>query len=437
MTQPMPESTPLPIPEPTPIDLRIRAADAIVECRHLATMTEESGRTTRRFLTPPVAEVHAHLRAHMQSLGMKTHVDAIGNLRGLWLPDQQEQDQAIGKRLLLGSHIDTVPNAGAFDGVLGVVLALEWVRIAQELAITRPIEVIAFSEEEGVRYAAPFLGSRAVTGTFDMKMLACEDTQGIRMDQAIRAFGLDPTQIPEARLESPSDDGIFGYLEIHIEQGPLLEAEGLPLAVVEGIAGQSRLSFHFTGHANHAGTTPMHIRRDALAGAAEWMHQVEAIAQQTQGLVATIGKLSLEPGAANVIPGRVELSLDVRHMRDRERTNAVDGFVRLAESIAGRRGLHLDWSQTMNEASVPMNQALSAELAAAVESAGFPLRTMPSGAGHDAMIMAQRMPSAMLFLRSPGGISHHPDESVLEADVEAALRVGAAFLTRIDSIKHA
>jgi allantoate deiminase len=266
-----------------------------------------------------------------------------------------------------------------------------------------------------------------------MKMLACEDAQGIRMDQAIRAFGLDPTQIPEARL----DDDIFGYLEIHIEQGPLLEAEGLPVAVVEGIAGQSRLSFRFTGHANHAGTTPMHIRRDALAGAAEWMQQVEAIAQQTQGLVATIGKLSLEPGAANVIPGRVELSLDVRHMHNRDRTNAVDEFVRLAESIANRRGLHLDWSQTMNEPSVPMDQSLSSELSAAVESAGFPLKTMPSGAGHDAMIMAHRVPSAMLFLRSPGGISHHPDESVLEADVEAVLHVGSAFLSRIDSINHA
>jgi allantoate deiminase len=431
MTKPTPEPTALPIPESTPIAMRIRAAEAIAECRHLATMTEEPGRLTRRFLTPPVAEVHAHLRARMHSLGMRTHVDAIGNLRGLWQPNPL--DQTTGKRLLLGSHIDTVPNAGAFDGVLGVVLALEWVRIAQELAIARPIEVIAFSEEEGVRYAVPFLGSQAVTGSFDMKLLACEDAQGIRMDQAIRAFGLDPTLIPKARIY----DEIFGYLEIHIEQGPLLEAEDLPVAVVEGIAGQSRLSFHFTGHANHAGTTPMHIRRDALAGAVEWMQQVEAIARQTPGLVATIGKLSLEPGAANVIPGRVELSLDVRHMRDRDRTNAVDGFVRLAESIAGRRDLHLDWSQRMNEASVPMNQALSAELAAAVESAGFPLRTMPSGAGHDAMIMAQRMPSAMLFLRSPGGISHHPDESVLQSDVEAVLHVGSAFLTRIDSIKHA
>ena len=414
--------------ESTPV--RTRAAEAIAECRHLATMTEEPGRTTRRFLTPPVAQVHAHLRARMQALGMTVLTDAIGNLRGLWQPIQQEQ--ATSKRLLLGSHIDTVPNAGAFDGVLGVVLALEWVRIAQELAITRPIEVIAFSEEEGVRYSVPFLGSRALIGDFDLKMLAYEDPQGIRMDEAIRAFGLDPEAIPNVRI----DDDVFGYLEIHIEQGPILEAEGLSIAVVEGIAGQSRLSFRFSGQANHAGTTPMHLRRDALAGAAEWISAVEAEAAKIDGLVATVGKITLQPNATNVIPGLVDLSLDVRHIHDHARTATVDKFVRLAETTANRRGLQIEWTQKMNEPSVPMDPALSSELSAAVEAAGFPLRRMPSGAGHDAMIMAKRIPSGMLFLRSPGGISHHPDESVLEEDVEATLLVGSAFLSRISQINH-
>jgi allantoate deiminase len=399
--------------------LRLRAMDAIAECRAIAAMSEEPGRTTRRFLTPPVAEVHAHLRARMLALGMTVSVDAAGNLRGLWQPAG-----ITGKRLILGSHIDTVPDAGAFDGVLGVVLALEWVRLVQEPGLALPIEVIAFSEEEGVRYGVPFLGSRAVAGIFDLGMLALEDADGIRMDNAIRAFGLDPSAIPEARL----DDSVLGFVEIHIEQGPVLEAEGLPLAVVEGIAGQSRLTFRFIGHANHAGTTPMHLRRDALAAAAEWMTFVETTAREAEGLVATVGKISAEPNAGNVIPGVVEVSLDVRHMSNRIRACHVQQLTRLASSIAERRGLQVEWVQKLEEPTVHMDRALTSGLAAAVEAAGFPVRSMPSGAGHDAMVMASRMPAAMLFLRSPGGISHHPAEAVLEEDVEAALEMGKFFL---------
>jgi allantoate deiminase len=347
----------------------------------------------------------------------------VGNLRGLWRPSG-----AGGKRLILGSHIDTVPDAGAFDGVLGVVLALEWVRLAQELELPLPIEVIAFSEEEGVRYGVPFLGSQAVAGTFDYTLLANEDAGGIRMGDAIRAFGLDPAGIPDARL----DDEVLGFLEVHIEQGPVLEAEGLPLAVVEGIVGQSRLGFRFTGHANHAGTTPMHLRRDALAAAAEWVVAVDTVARETEGLVATAGKISVEPNATNVIPGVVDLSLDVRHTSNRIRTSHVQEFTRLATSIAHRRGVQVQWTEKLQEPTVPMDPALSSYLAWAVESAGFPLRKMASGAGHDAMIMAARMPAAMLFLRSPGGISHHPDETVLEEDVEAALKVGGFFLQKLE-----
>lgn len=398
---------------------RERAKAAIAECRLLATMSEEPGRTTRRFLTPPVAAVHAHLRARMEALGMSVRIDAVGNLRGLWQPEG-----TTGKRLLLGSHIDTVPDAGAFDGVLGVVLALEWVRLARELHIPRAIEVIAFSEEEGVRYAVPFLGSRTMAGIFDLKMLAYEDADGVRMDDAIRGFGLDPGKIGEAAL----DDDALGYVEIHIEQGPVLEAKGLSLAVVEGIVGQSRLGFRFTGQANHAGTTPMHLRRDALVAAAEWMVAVEATARTTEGLVATVGKIGANPNAGNVIPGVVDVSLDVRHMSDFVRTDVVQEFIRSANAIAQRRGLEVEWVEKMNERSVAMDRILSSDLMAAVEAAGFPAKKMPSGAGHDAMVMAQRVPAAMLFLRSPGGVSHHPAEAVLEEDVEAALNTGSFFL---------
>jgi allantoate deiminase len=402
--------------------MKDRAQHVIAECRHLATMTEEPGRITRRFLSPPVHDVHAHLRRRMIALGMEVTVDAAGNLRGLWAPPN-----AGRRRLVLGSHIDTVPDAGAFDGVLGVVLALEWVRLAQQDLLPLPIEVIAFSEEEGVRFGVPFLGSRAVAGRFDPALLALKDAAGISVEEAIRAFGLDPSAMDQATV----DPDALGFVEIHIEQGPILESEGRSLGVVNRIVGQSRLSLEFTGQANHAGTTPMNMRRDALAAAAEWTLAVEAYASQNEGLAATVGRMALEPNAANVIPGKVRVSLDVRHAIDPRREKAVEKLLSAARATAGRRRLALEFTRHMNEPAVPMDDRLSAFLVDAVEAAGFPPRTMPSGAGHDAMVMATRLPAAMLFLRSPGGISHHPAESVLEEDIEAALHVGRKLLARV------
>ena len=411
--------------------MRDRAARAIAECKLIAAMSEEPDRITRRFLTPPMHDVHAHLRARMELLGMTVWVDAAGNLRGLWQPEG-----APAKRLVIGSHIDTVPDGGAYDGVLGVVLALEWITLAQELALPLAIEAIAFSEEEGVRFGVPFLGSRAVAGCFDRTMLAYEDADGVRMDDAIRAFGLDPTRISEAAL----GEDVLGFVEIHIEQGPVLEAENLPLAVVEGIIGQTRLGLRFTGQANHAGTTPMHLRRDALAAAAEWITTVESTVQkaaaqkdplrQEPGLVATVGKIALEPNAGNVIPGVVSVSLDLRHMSNRSRSHWVRELILDATLIARRRGIEFEWVQKLDERRVDMDPNLSLCLKLAVEAAGFPVKIMPSGAGHDAMVMAARVPTAMLFLRSPGGISHHPAETVREEDVEASLHVGREFLLR-------
>ncbi len=401
--------------------MRDRARRVIAECRHLATLTEEPGRITRRFLTPPMQDVHAHLRRRMVALGMDVQVDAVGNLRGVWKPPN-----AAGRRLVLGSHVDTVPDAGAYDGVLGVMLALECIGLAAEIGFPNPIEVIAFSDEEGVRFV-PFLGSRVVAGRFDPALLALKDTGGVSIEQAIRAFGLDPALIGEARI---SDDAA-AYVELHIEQGPVLEAEGLSVAVVSSIVGQTRLSLEFAGQANHAGTTPMRLRHDALAAAAEWIVAVEALATQTEDLVATVGQIAIEPNASNVIPGRARVSLDVRHPRNPELNAVVEKLAARARDIAARRGLAVEFTRQVDNPGVPMDERITAYLAAAVESAGFPLRIMPSGAGHDAMVMATRLPAAMLFLRSPGGISHHPAETVLEEDVEAALHVAASFLARL------
>jgi allantoate deiminase len=399
-----------------------QARRVMVECGRIATMTEEPGRITRRFLTPPVRAVHEYLRVRMQELGMQVHVDAAGNLRGLW-----QSQNASGKRLVMGSHIDTVPDAGAYDGVLGVVVALEWVRIAKELKFPINIEVIAFSEEEGVRFGVPFIGSRAVAGRFDEDILEAKDSDGVTLEAAIRAFGLDPGLIGKAEL----DKDAVGFVEVHIEQGPVLESESLSVAVVTAIVGQTRLTFEFIGNANHAGTTPMRLRHDALAAAAEWIAKVETLALATDGLVATVGKVVVEPNAGNVVPGAVKVSLDVRHAIDSTRKEAIEKLIESADAIAARRSLTVKRTRQMDQPAVPMDERLTSFLADAIEAVGLPVKMMSSGAGHDAMVMAARVPTAMLFLRSPGGISHHPAEAVLEGDVEASLGVGRKFLERL------
>jgi allantoate deiminase len=402
--------------------MRDRSLRAIQECKLIAAMSEEPDRIMRRFLTPPMHDVHRRLRARMQALGMTVEVDAAGNLRGVWHPSGTDR-----KRLVFGSHIDTVPGAGAFDGVLGVALALEWVEIAQQLHLPFAIELIAFSDEEGVRYGVPFLGSRAVAGCFDPALLAITDADGISIETAMRAFGLDPSRIDEAVL-SPN---AIAFVEIHIEQGPVLEAGSCSLAAVLGIVGQTRLNLIFTGHANHAGTTPMRLRHDALAAAAEWIAAVEALALGTNGMVATVGKINVEPNVGNVIPGVAQVSLEVRNADDSARTVAVSELLAKAALIAQRRGIALQHKDPLEHPAVPMDERLTAWLADAIETSGLPRRTMISGAGHDAMVIAARVPAAMLFLRSPGGISHHSEESVLAEDVEASLHVGREFLLRL------
>jgi allantoate deiminase len=404
--------------------MKERARRAIDACKQIAAMTEEPGRITRRFLTPPVRDVHALLSERMCALGMTVRVDAIGNLRGVWMPEG-----AGARRIVMGSHIDTVPDAGAYDGVLGVTLALEWVGLAHEIGTPFGIEVIAFSEEEGVRFSGPFLSSRAVAGQWDAALLEQTDAEGVTLAHAIRAFGLDPASIKDARI----DGGALGFIEVHIEQGPVLEAEDLQVAAVTAIVGQSRLEVEFAGEANHAGTTPMNLRRDALAAAAEWIVAVEARARAEEGLVATVGQVHAGPGATNVIPGTVRLSLDVRHAEDATRKAAVEALVGKARMIGQRRGVAVEWKTLMDVPAVPMEERLTEYLCEAMEAEGLPAKRMASGAGHDAMVMAGRLPTAMLFLRSPGGVSHNPAETVREEDVEATLRVGARFLDRLST----
>jgi allantoate deiminase len=396
-----------------------RAQEVISLCRKLAEFTEEPGHTTRTFLSPPMRDVHRELGGRMEQLGMSVSVDAAGNLRGLY-PARTPG----ARRVIIGSHLDTVPHAGAFDGILGVVMGIAMVDALTSLRMPFAIEVIGFSEEEGVRFGVPFIGSHALVGTVDESLLALCDSQGSSVADAIRSFGLDPARLPEAQLAN----NILGYLEFHIEQGPMLESLNYPLGVVEAIAGQSRINVSFAGKAGHAGTTSMKLRRDALAGTAQWVTLVESVAASTSGLVATVGRLEIEPNARNVIAGSVLASLDVRHSDDAVRRHAVERMLNEAERIAADRGLVFASQQQLDQPAVAMNTILVERLACAVKSAGYAVHRMPSGAGHDAMVLATRIPAAMLFLRSPGGISHHPDENVLAEDVKAALNAGMHFL---------
>lgn len=400
-----------------------QAARVIERCRELARISDVPGETTRLFLSPATRKAHALLTGWMQAAGLSVHTDAIGNLRGVLAG--QVPDSA---RLLIGSHIDTVPNAGAFDGPLGVLLGLECIEELRTRGTTLPysVELIAFSEEEGVRFATPFLGSLALIGQLDPAILTRTDQSGVSLVDAIRAFGLDPGTLAEAVV----DPATAAYLEFHIEQGPVLEAEDRGLGVVSSIVGQSRITLTFNGHANHAGTTPMGpLRRDALAAAAQWAVEVERYALATPGLVATVGRMEVPGGAGNVVPGRVTATLDVRHPEDSVRVAAVEHLLAYAGDAAAARGVTLHDATTLDQPAVPMNPQLTAALATSVATVtGAPARLLPSGAGHDAMIVARRLPSAMLFVRSPGGVSHHPDETVLPSDVAAALAAGVEFL---------
>ena len=399
------------------------AREAIRRCRELAACSDAPSWTERPFLSPATRDVHRRVGEWMAGAGMTVRVDAAGNLRGLYPPG----NGAPGPRLIVASHLDTVPNAGAFDGILGVVLGVAMIEQLEGRRLPFAIEVVGFSEEEGVRFGVPFIGSRAFVGDVDEALVKRRDAAGITVAEAIRQFGLDPGALPQARFEPP----VLGYLEFHIEQGPVLDRLGLPLGVVEAIAGQSRLELTFTGSANHAGTTPMSMRHDALAGAAEWIGVVEHDAGATPQLVATVGRVHAAPGATNVIPGVCLVSLDIRHPVDDVRIAARERMLGQAGEIASRRGLGLDVERRSERSAAPMDPDLSTVLANAAARAGVPAHRMASGAGHDAMVVATHMPAAMLFLRTPGGVSHHPDETVNEQDVAAALAVAAETLAEL------
>ena len=392
----------------------------------LAECSEHPVELTRRYLTPEHAQAAEIIMRRMREAGMNAWLDAVGNVVGRF-PGRHPG----ARRLILGSHLDTVRNAGKYDGSLGVMLPIACLKALNERGerLDYPIDVIAFGDEEGLRFQATLIGSRAVAGDFDPDLLTAVDDGGVRLREALRDFGLDPDAVDEAQYHR---DDVAGYVEVHIEQGPVLEAEDRPVGVVTSIAGATRRRVEVMGRAGHAGTVPMDLRRDALAAASEAVIAVERICSEIPGAVGTVGVLRTMPGAVNVIPGVVEFSVDVRAGSDGLRRQALRRIDEAFVAIEERRGVLFDSVTTHETGAAQCSPWLMRCLGRAIEAEGLEVRELPSGAGHDAMAMAHLTPVAMLFVRCKDGISHHPAESMTEADAEVAARVLLRFLEEFE-----
>jgi allantoate deiminase len=401
------------------------AREALERCDELARCSNDSHRLDRAFCTPAMRDAHRLVTEWLTADGLTARVDAAGNLIGRYEPPGCDPT----RRVLIGSHLDTVIDAGKYDGILGVVLGLAVACALRESGTALPwaLEVIGFSDEEGVRYRTPFLGSRALAGTLDAELLRLTDEHGVTMADALREFGVDPLEITQCAIVGD----VAAYLEAHIEQGPLLELLGTPLGVATAIAGQTRLTVEWTGVGGHAGTVPMHGRGDPFTTASRWALAVERLAQETTGLVATVGRVEVEPNVPNCIPRRVRASLDIRHHSDAVRAAATAPLIELAEQLArdSRLTVRVEYDHEHN--AVALDAELTDRLAEAIAGAGCPPQQMVSGAGHDAGVMATVAPAALLFVRSPGGVSHSPDEAVTEADAAAAIRAMVEFVRKM------
>ncbi len=402
------------------------SARTIMErCDLLATFSEEPGRLTRRFASPPMHQVHETITHWLRAAGLTAEIDEMSNVIG-----RREAAVTDARTLLLGSHLDTVRDAGKYDGMLGVMVALMVLERLHERGEQLPfaVELLCFADEEGLRYPTMYLGSQAMTGAFAPQDLQLRDADGISIAEALRAFlehDPDPQALTRARWRH---EDLLGYCEVHIEQGPVLEARDLPLAVVTGIVGQQRMVFQMSGVQGHAGTLPMDLRRDALCAAAEFVLAAEELARSVSGLVATVGQLQVQPGAANVVPGHVELSLDIRHAEDELCARYAEQLRAQAAQICARRGIEVRCQQVPATSTVACSPALRQRWQEALVAEGYPAFSLFSGAGHDGVSLSRLTEVSMLFVRCRGGISHNPAEAVQVADVAAAVAALERFV---------
>lgn len=398
--------------------LGARAEKMVAE---LGAISSEPGRLVRLFLTPEHRRAADLVARWMREAGMGVSEDALGTVRGRW------QDQK--KRLLVGSHIDTVIDAGRYDGPFGVVAGILAVDHFTRTKTPLPlgIDVLAFGDEEGSRFPSTLSSSSACAGAFDGSTLALKDRDGIAFVDALKAYGKDPSEIAAARYSTAEAQG---YVELHIEQGPVLEAENQPLGIVSAIVGQSRLRVTVGGEAGHAGTVPMTMRRDALAGAAEMVLAVERIGRHHSAdrMVATVGRIEAIPGATNIIPAAVTFTIDLRSMTDDVRRTAVEHCRSEAQHIAASRNLTVGFEPFHEAATTACAPRLQDLLATAIGELGHRPVRLPSGAGHDAQMMAKLCPAAMLFVRCRGGVSHNPAEFASETDMGIAIAALVRFI---------
>ena len=396
------------------------AATVMERCELLGDISEEPGLLVRPYGSRAMREANDTVSGWMRAAGMTTRRDEIGNLIGRY-------EGTGDKTLIVGSHLDTVRDAGKYDGILGVMVALACVQQLHNRGERLPysIEVVAFADEEGLRFGTTFLGSSVYAGAFDRSRLRLEDRNGVTLAQAVRTFGGDADALEN---DGRGNGDLLGYCEVHIEQGPVLEHKDLPVGVVTAINGQSRVRGGFVGKAGHAGTVPMERRQDALCAAAEFVLEAEAAAKADPGAVATIGEISALPGASNVIPGEAKHSLDLRHPDDGARERLRDHLEQRGGEVAASRGCEHRWQVRQETPAVLTDPELSELLGRAVEDSGAIMHRLPSGAGHDAAQMAALTPVAMLFVRCKEGISHNPAESVKSEDVRAAIEVMSRFL---------
>lgn len=400
----------------TSIDCDKLAALVMARCVELGKISQHDDYLDRRYLTKEHQQANKLVGGWMQQAGMQTWQDEAGNLWGRW---QAEDPDA--PRFIMGSHLDTVPNGGQYDGMLGVIAPVTLIAAMKTAGVRLPfhLDVVGFGDEEGTRFGSTLLGSRALTGQWPANWADLKDSDDISLTHALKNFGSDFSNIPNAAI---AKDNLLGYLELHIEQGPVLEQLHLPVGVVSAIAGAKRFEFTITGMAGHAGTVPMNLRQDALCASSEMILAIEKIAQH-HGIVATVGRIQNRPNGVNVISGKTIFSMDIRSEFDEKRDLALDEILLEFDAIASRRKVRIERLATHAANAVHCDSRLQSVLRDAVEMQNIPVHTLFSGAGHDAMAMANICPVAMLFMRCEKGISHHPAEAIETHDVAVSLAV--------------
>ena len=395
----------------------LRSAKRVMQrCDALARASLSPDYIERTYLSAAHAQANKMVEGWISEAKMQSWQDSVGNVWGRYASKFVD-----APTLILGSHLDSVVNAGKYDGVLGVMLGIELGDFLARHKIDLPfhLDVVGFCDEEGVRFGATLLGSQALAGKWQPDWIELTDENGVSLAEALTEFGLDPSKVTDAKRDPES---VRGFLEVHIEQGPLLETRGLPVGVVTDIAGARRFNLIVGGKAGHSGTVPMFMRKDALLGASLCIQAAEEATKRFD-VLATVGQISCEPGAVNVIPGNAQFSLDIRSAKDGVRDRALDWLLNKMRYECHRRGLSIDHIEIHSAGGVACDSGWQRLLENAMRESGIEVNSLASGAGHDAMAMVGYTPMGMLFVRCADGISHHPDEAIIMEDAAAALEV--------------